>query len=35
LSMEHEEKRYAIRARALESTFENLTAFLHSEPPQE
>lgn len=35
LSMEHEEKRYAVRALALESTFENLTTFLHSEPPQE
>ncbi|MCJ7434063.1 MAG: winged helix-turn-helix domain-containing protein, partial [Anaerolineales bacterium] len=35
LTMKRDEKRYAIRARALESAFENLTTFLHSEPPQE
>jgi DNA-binding transcriptional ArsR family regulator len=35
LAMEHGEKRYAIRAQALESTYGNLKAFLHSEPPIE
>jgi DNA-binding transcriptional ArsR family regulator len=35
LTVKHEEKRYSIRAQALEATFGNLTAFLHSKPPQE
>jgi DNA-binding transcriptional ArsR family regulator len=34
LSLEHEEKRYAVRAQALESTFGNLASFLHSDPAQ-
>jgi len=35
LSLEHDEKRYAIRKQALEAAFGNLTSFLQSEPTQE
>ena len=35
LSLEHDEKRYAIRKQALESAFGNLTSFLQSDPTQE
>ncbi len=35
LSLNHDEKRYAIRKQALESTFGNLTSFLQSDPTQE
>jgi DNA-binding transcriptional ArsR family regulator len=34
LAIRHDEKRYAIRKQALDSTFENLSAFLHSEPKE-
>jgi DNA-binding transcriptional ArsR family regulator len=34
LSLNHDEKRYAIRKQALESTFGNLTSFLQSESTQ-
>ena len=35
LSMEHDEKRYAIRKQALEFAFDNLSAFLKSKPAKE
>ena len=35
LSLEHDEKRYAVRKQALESAFGNLTSFLQSDPTQE
>jgi DNA-binding transcriptional ArsR family regulator len=35
LSVNHDEKRYAIRKQGLESTFGNLTSFLQSDPTQE
>lgn len=35
LSLEHEEKRYAIRKQALEGAFENLTSFLQNDPTRE
>jgi DNA-binding transcriptional ArsR family regulator len=35
LSIGHDEKRYAIRKQGLDSTFGNLTSFLHSESTQE
>ena len=35
LSLEHDEKRYAVRKQALESAFGNLTSFLQSDPIQE
>jgi DNA-binding transcriptional ArsR family regulator len=35
LSLNHDEKRYAVRKQAFETTFENLASFLHSDPTQE